>query len=144
MLDKIEFRIAKDLADRHFYPFAQNNYISIFRSFSHFPLNLKDVGITADGTTITYIALVVFRCKEQKKNEFSDFFNSILTKMKNEDAKDINRDITVETFLGCLLYYYHPAQLRNKLSSINIKNFMDEKHIYEYNLKKKTILLYAI
>lgn len=144
MLDKIEFRIAKDLANRHFYPFAQNNYINIFRSFSHFPVNLKDIGLKAEGSTITYMALVVLRCKENHKKDFSDLFNTVFTKIKNEDAKNITRDLTVETFLGCLIYFYHPSQLRSRLSAINIKTFMDPKYEYEYNLKKKTVLLYAI
>jgi len=59
MLDKIEYHIARNLADRHNYPFAQNIYISIFKSFSHFPIKLKDIGIYNEGNTITFMALVV-------------------------------------------------------------------------------------
>ncbi len=144
MLDKIEYRIANRLAERHFYPYGQDNYINIFRKFSHFPLKLEDINLKGEGTTITFIALVIHICFDQKYNEFIDFHKSVQNVLNSQAAKFCTQDITVETLLGCILYYYHPAQIRNRLSTINLTNYFDESHMYEFNFKKETILMYTV
>ncbi len=144
MLDKIEYRIANRLAGRHFYPYGQDNYINIFRKFSHFPLKLSDINLRGEGSTITFIALVIHKCFDQKHEEFIDFYNGVQNVMNEQVAKYCTQDITVETLLGCIIYYYHPAQTRNRLSTINLTIYFDESHMYEFNLKKENILMYTV
>jgi len=145
MLDKIEYHIARNLADRHNYPFAQNIYISIFKSFSHFPIKLKDIGIYNEGNTITFMALVVLKCLGREKNGFLDLYNDILQQLKLNVEQYFPQDIDVETFLGCALYYYHPVNIKNDLSSVDmLEKIFDEKQMYEYEMKKKTILMFTV
>ena len=144
MLDQIEYRIAKRLSEHHLYPYGQDIYISIFRKFSHFPVNLEDLCINGEGKTITFLALVVETCMSNKKEEFIKFYNKILGILKEKSATCIQRSITVETLLGCILYYYHPVSIKNILSSLNVDELFNEKEKYEYELKKKTILIYTI
>jgi hypothetical protein len=144
MLDEIEYRIAAKLAEHHLYPYGREIYINIFRKFSHFPLRLKDLGIKGDGLTITYMAYVILFCLDKKKETFLPFYN----KIQSELAPVINRfypyDISVETLLGCILFYYHPVEVKNVLSSLQVDSIFNEKQQYEYELKKKTLLIHAI
>ena len=144
MLDKLEHKIAKDLADHHFYPFAEHNYLNCFNAFSYFPVNFKDIGINEEGKTVTYLALVVYFCFRNRKSSFEETFQVVLEKLKNLAQPFISQDIMVETFLGCILYYYHPSDLRNKISSINTSKIFNKEQKNEYELKKKTILIYSI
>ena len=80
MLDRLEYKIAKDLADHHFYPFAEHNYLKCFNAFSYFPVNFKDIGINEEGKTITYIALVVYFCFKNRKKSFEETYHSVLEK----------------------------------------------------------------
>ena len=82
MLDKLEYRIAKQLADHHFYPFAEHNYLNIFNAFSYFPINFKDIGINEEGKTVTFLALVVYYCFKNKKNNFNETYKAVLSELK--------------------------------------------------------------
>ena len=144
MLDKLEYKIAKDLADHHFYPFAEHNYLNCFNAFSYFPINFKDIGINGEGKTVTYLALVVYFCFNNRKNSLEETYQVVLEKLKNLAQPFIPQDIVVETFLGCILYYFHPSDLKSKLASIDISKIFDTKQKKEYDLKKKTILIYSV
>ena len=144
MLDKLEYKIAKDLADHHLYPFAEHNYLSCFNAFSYFPVNFKDIGINEEGNTVTYLALVVHYCFKNRKSSFEETYQSILEKLKKEAQPFISQDIVVETFLGCILYFFHPSDLKSKISAINTAKLFNVEQQNEYELKKKTILIYSI
>ena len=144
MLDKLEYRISKELADHHFYPFAEHNYLNMFNAFSYFPIDFKDIGIKEDGKTVTFLALVVYYCIKNRKNNFNETYQFVLKELREIAQPYFPQDIVVETFLGCILYFYHPSDLKNILSSINTAKIFDKNQTYEYNLKKKTILIYAI
>jgi len=144
MLDKLEHKIAKELADHHFYPFAEHNYLNCFNAFSYFPVNFKDIGIKEEGKTVTYLALVVYYCFKNRKSSFEETYNTVLEKLKKEAQPFISQDIVVETFLGSILYYFHPSDLKSKLASINTSKIFNEEQNDEYELKKKTILIYSI
>jgi hypothetical protein len=144
MLDKLEYRIAKELADHHFYPFAEHNYLNIFNAFSYFPINFKDIGINEEGKTVTYLALVVYNCFKNRKNNFNETYQAVLVELKKIAQPHFPQDIVVETFLGCFLYYFHPSDLKSKLSAINTTSIFNKDQQYEFDIKKKTILLYSI
>lgn len=143
MLDQIEKHIARELADYHHYPFAQNIYLDIFRSFSHFPLKLEDIKLDAVGDTITYLALVVKKCFGRKVSSFLHLYQEILEEMLPLSELTI-QDIVVETYLGCILYYYHPIRVRNVLGEFNTAKFFNEKEKHEYKLKRQTILIFMV
>ena len=144
MLDKIEYTIAEKLAEKHLYPYGKEIYVSIFRNFSHFPLNLNELGIEGQGKTITYMALVVNHCFNKEKIEFLSFFKKVLKEIKESSAASLRYNLAVETFLGCILYYYHPVDVKNILSSIDVQHIFNSKERYEFQIKKKTVLLYTI
>jgi hypothetical protein len=144
MLDKIEYKIAENLAEHHLYPYGKEIYVNIFRNFSHFPLNLKDVGMNGTGTTITYMALVIQHCFNKEKIEFISFYKKILQEIKDSSVAQFRYNLPVETFLGCILFYYHPVNVKNVLSSIDVQNIFRSKERYEYEIKKQTVLLYTI
>jgi hypothetical protein len=144
MLDIIEYTIAEDLAEHHHYPYGKEIYVNIFRNFSHFPLNMKDLGILGRGTTITYMALVVRHCFGREKIDFFDFYKNILQELKESLVAKFKYNLAVETFLGCTLYYYHPVDIKNFLSSIQVVDIFSSKERYEFEIKKKTVLLYTI
>ena len=144
MLDKIEYGIARKLSERHHYPYGQEIYMGIFRNFSHFPLKMEDLGIKGEGTTITFLALVILRCFSYPSNNLFELYKSILDELNQSAAPHFPQDITVETFLGCILYFYHPVEIKNILNSIEIEGIFDEKQIYEFELKKQTILMFSI
>jgi hypothetical protein len=144
MLDKIEYKIATDLAEHHLYPYGKEIYVNIFRNFSHFPLKLKDLGINDQGDTITYLAFVVRHCLGKEKIEFLAFYKQVLQELKNSPAAKLRYNLDVETFLGCVLYYFHPVDVKNVLSAIELEHVFRSKERYEYEIKKKTVLLYAI
>ena len=77
MIDKIEKQIAYRLALQHNYPYAQEIYLNIFKKFSHFPLNLSDINIKDEGDTITFLALVVYKCFKLKHMPFLDLYKYI-------------------------------------------------------------------
>ena len=144
MLDKIENTIAENLAERHLYPYGREIYVNIFKHFSHFPLNLKDLELKGEGTTITYMALVIRHCFDKEKIEFITFYKKILQDLKDSSVAKFRYNLAVETFLGCVLYYYHPVNIKNLLSSFQVGDIFNSKERYEFEIKKKTILLYAI
>ncbi|MCK4559862.1 MAG: hypothetical protein KAV45_08775 [Calditrichia bacterium] len=144
MLDKIDYRIARNLAENHHYPYAREIYINIFKNFSHFPLKLQDLGIQDQGTTITYMALVIWRCFDHGKTDFSKFYKKILQELKESPVSKMRYNLAVETYLGCVLYYYHPVNIKNILSTMEVDDIFNDKERYEYEIKKKTVLLYTI
>jgi hypothetical protein len=144
MLDKIEYTIAENLAEHHLYPYGKEIYVNIFRNFSHFPLHLNDLGIKGEGTTITYLALVVRHCLGKQKSEFISFYKNVLHELKESAVVKLKYNLAVETFLGCILYYYHPVDVKNILSSIETQDIFSSKERYEFQIKKKTVLLYTI
>lgn len=144
MLDKIEYRIARNLAENHHYPYAREIYINIFKNFSHFPLVLQDLGIQDQGTTITYMALVIWRCFDHGKTDFSSFYKKILQELKESPVAKMRYNLAVETYLGCVLYYYHPVNIKSILSTMEVDDIFNDKERYEYEIKKKTVLLYTI
>ncbi len=144
MLDKIDYKIAKELSEYHLYPYAQDIYLNIFKHFSHFPLKLKDIGVEGVGTTITFIALVILRCLGNHGNDLLILYEEILGELKKSIAPNFPQNISVETFLGCLLFYYHPADIKNILSTDELDKIFDEKERYEYEIKKKTILMFIV
>ena len=144
MLDKLEYPISKELADHHFYPFAEHNYLNIFNAFSFFPVNFKDIGIEEEGNTVTFLALVVYYCFRNRQDSFTETYEYVLKELKNVAQPYVLQDIVVETFLGCVLYYYHFSDLKNILSSINTSKLFNKKQIYEFEMKKKTILIFAM
>ncbi len=144
MLDKIEYRVAAKLAEYHLYPYGREIYIHIFRKFSHFPLRLEDLGIKGDGLTITFMAYVTLFCFDKNKENFLPFYKRIVSELEPVIHSIFPYNISVETFLGCVLYYYHPVDIKNVLSSIEVNAIFDEKEQYEFQLKKKTLLIHAI
>ena len=144
MLDKIEYRIAKKLAERHHYPYGLEIYINILKKFSHFPLLLGDLDIKVQGTTITYMALVIFHCFDHKKTDFPDLYKKMLQKFKESPIAKMRYNLAVETYLACVLYYYHPVNIKNILSSVQVDDIFNDKERYEYEIKKKTVLLYTV
>ena len=144
MLDQIESTIALKLADRHLYPYASNIYTNIFRAFSHFPLSLEDLEINDSGKTITYLALVIKTCQENHSTSFMELFDYILILMAEKAEPYLIQNLKVETFLGCVLYFYHPSQIKNALQSIGVEKIFSSEEMSEYKLKKETILIYAI
>ena len=144
MLDQIEYRIANDLAEHHFYPYGREIYIDIFKNFSHFPFRLKDLGMTEEGKTITYMALVVLSCFHKEKNDFISFYKKILNELKESPVSKFRYNLAVETYLGCLLYYYHPVEIKNILSAVQVDDIFNDKERYEFEIKKKTVLIYTI
>ena len=143
MIDQIEDVIARKLADRHHYPFAQNIYHDIFKTFSHFPLKLEDVGVKGPGKTITFLALVVHSCLNNRIKNFNDLYEKCLQELKIIAQDLFPQDITVEVFLGCILYYYHPVDIRSVICEIEAKDRFTTRQEYEFDLKKKTILINA-
>ena len=144
MLDQIEYRIANNLAEHHFYPYGQEIYINIFKKFSHFPFRLKDLDMKGEGKTITYMAFVILHCFEHEKTDFLEFYKKILNELKNSPVAKLRHNLAVETYLSCLLYYYHPIDIKNILSAIQVDDIFNDKERYEYEIKKKTILLYTV
>ena len=144
MLDQIEDRIAKDLAEHHHYPFGREIYIDIFKNFSHFPISLQDLNIKDQGTTITYLALVILHCFDHERTEFLSFYKKILKELKESPVAKIRYNLAVETYLGCVLYHYHPVDIKNILSAVQVDDIFNDKERYEYEIKKKTVLLYTI
>jgi hypothetical protein len=144
MLDQIEERIARGLSEQHFYPYAQNIYLDIFKAFSFFPLKLNDVGIEGEGQTITFLALVILKCREKRVTDFYELFHMVRDELNKDIAKYYPLEITVETFLGTVLYYYHPVDIRNVLLTLETDEIFNDKQRYEYDLKKKTLLIFAV
>ncbi len=144
MLDKIDYKIAKELSEYHMYPYSQDIYLNIFKHFSHFPLKLRDIGIEGEGTTITFMALVILRCLNNHGNDLPEQYEKILREFKLSVAPYFPQNISVEIFLGCLLFYYHPVDVKNTLSTVEADKIFDKNEQYEYELKKKTILMFVV
>lgn len=144
MLDQIEYRIAKKLAEHHFYPYGREIYINIFKNFSHFPLKLKKLDIKEEGTTITFMALVILKCFDHVKTDFPGFYKKVLLELKESPAAKLRYNLAVETYLGCILFYYHPVDIKNILSAVQVDDIFNDKERYEYEIKKKTVLLYTV
>jgi len=144
MLDTIEYSIAKKLAEHHLYPYGREIYVNIFKKFSHFPLNLKDLGIEDQGMTITFMSLVILHCFDHKKTDFPVFYKKILQELEDSPVAKMRYNLGVETYLGCVLYYYHPVDIKNILSAVQVDDIFNDKERYEYEIKKKTVLLYTI
>ena len=144
MLDQIEYRISARLSEHHLYPYGRDIYINIFRNFSHFPIRLEDLSIKGEGETITFLAYVVLACLEHKRDKFLLFYRRLLGELQPKVAPYFPYNISVETFLGCILYAYHPVEIRSVFSSIDVDEFFNEKEKYEYELKKNTVLIHAL
>lgn len=146
MLDQIDYQIAEELAEHHNYPYAQNIYSDIFKAFSYFPISLSKVDIEAEGESIVFIALVIREClnRHGSNEEFEMLFRKIFSELKYKAAEYMPQDITVETFLGCALYYFHPLDLRSSLFTINLGKFFNDKQLHEYEIKKRTVLLFVV
>jgi hypothetical protein len=144
MLDLIEYRIAANLSERHLYPYSRDIYINIFRHFSHFPIRLADLGVRGDGQTITFLAYVVMICLERKPKQFLSSYQDLVNDLQLKVKPFFPFPIAVETFLGCMLYFHHPVDIRNALSSFDTATLFNAKEKYEYDLKKNTILIHAI
>lgn len=144
MLDQIESEIARKLADRHLYPYAVNIYLEVFSAFSHFPLRLDDMEMEASGETVTFLALVVKTCQENHNSSFMELFERVFVLMSEKARPFLIQKLRVETFLGCVLYFYHPSQIKNALQSIGVEQIFNEEEMYEYNFKKQTMLMNAI
>jgi len=144
MLDQIENTVARNLAEHHLYPFGREIYMNIFKKFSHFPILLEELNINGPGISIAYLALVVLRCFDQDKSDFLILYKNILQELKESPVAKIRYNLAVETYLGCVLYYYHPIDVKNILSSMDVKEIFNDKERYEYEIKKKTVLLFTI
>ena len=144
MLDKIENRIAAKLSEHHLYPYGRDIYINIFRHFSHFPIRLKDLAIDGEGKTITFLAYVVLVSLQHKRNTFLPLYKRVLSELQPKVTPYFPYNISVETYLGCILYRYHPVEIRSAFSSLDVTEVFNDKEIYEYELKKNTILIHAI
>ena len=144
MIDILDNEIAQRLAEKHNYPYAKDIYLNIFKKFSHFPIYLNELEIEQKGNTVSFIALVVLSCFSQKKTRNSDMYITILEQLKETVQPIFPQDITVETYLGVVLYLHNPINIRNELTRVDTNILFDSKQKYEYELKKKTILLYAL
>ncbi len=144
MLDQIEHHIANRLSQKHNYPFAQNIYIDIFRSFSHFPIPMAEVGIKGPGETITYLALVVQKCFDLDGSSLIELYEKALAELRPRVEYLFPQDCSVETLLGSALYLCHPSSIKNDLSHRDIPGLFSEKQLYEFELKKKTIAIYIL
>ena len=89
MLDQIEHKVARNLAEYHLYPFGREIYMNIFNKFSHFPILLKDLNIVGPGISIAYIALVVLRCFEHEKSNLMKLYKKILQEVKDSPVAKI-------------------------------------------------------
>ena len=141
MLDLAEQRIAHLLAEHQHYPYGTEVYLNVFRHFSHFPIDLKHFNTGLPGETVTYMALVVYECLNQKATNFLDLYETVLRKFNRLAADHLPQDITVETFLGCILFYYHSTNIRTALLTMDVNPILEPKFLYEYELKKRTILI---
>jgi len=144
MLDQSEKHIAHLLAEHHHYPYGNEVYLNIFRHFSHFPLKLKYITTDLQGETITYLALVVYECLNHRATNFLDLYETVLQKFKRIASDHLPQDITVETFLGCILFYYHSTNIRTALMTMDVNPILPPEDIYEYELKKRTILIHVV
>ena len=144
MLDKIEYRIAAQLADHHLYPYGRDIYINIFRHFSHFPIRMKDLDIGGEGETITFLAYVVLFSLQHKNDGLLPFYKQVLEEIRVKVASFFPFNITVETLLGCILFQCHPVEIRSVFSSLDVDPFFNDREKYEYELKRNTILIHAI
>jgi len=145
MLDIADEKIAQKLANRYLYPFALNIYHDIFKAYSHFPLQISKIDLNLSGKTVTYISWVVYECFNHNCDDFLSLFYTVRDIMTEKAKPFLFQDVTVETFLGCLLYYYHPTDIRSALSSYSVgKLNFSEKERYEFEIKKKTLLLFAL
>lgn len=144
MIDLMDFRVAHALSEHHLYPFAENIYVKIFRSFSHFPLPLSDLKLEGEGHTITLIALVVLNSLKLHCSSFSELYPKMLGWTKEEAQPIFPQDTTVETCIGCMLYLYHPADLHDAMAMFDPENIFNQKQMYEYEFKKKTVLMNAV
>ena len=144
MLDRIEYRIAEKLSENHLYPYGREIYINIFRHFSHFPIQMADLGVKGPGETITFLAYVVFLCLKRKNDGIIPFYRQMLKEIRPNVSACFPFNITVETFLGCILYRYHPIELRSIFSTLDVNQLFTTKEKYEYELKKNTILIHVV
>jgi hypothetical protein len=97
--------------------------------------------MTGPGNTITYMAYVVHNCFETEGNSLIELFQNVLEELKPSIQPIYAQDCTVETFLGTSLYYCHPSSIKNDLCHRGINDLFNEKQMYEFQLKKKTISL---
>ena len=144
MLDVSESRIARMLAEHHYYPYGADVYLNIFRHFSHFPLELACIDTDLEGETVTYLALVVYECLNRNPINFIDLYESVLKKFKKLAEPHLPQDVTVETFLGCILYYYHATNVRSALMTMDVNLILKPEYLYEYEMKKRTVLIHLI
>ena len=96
------------------------------------------------GLFAIFLALVVLTCFQQKKSDFLDLYKNVLHTLKESAVVRLRYNLSVETYLGCVLYYYHPVNIKNILTAVEVDDIFNEKEKYEYEIKKKTVLLYII
>jgi len=144
MIDQADLQVAHQLAERHMYPYAKDIYQSIFKRFSHFPVSLKDVNVKISGTTITVIAWAVLLSFQTRHSDFAELNERVNTALKEKIPPYFPQDPTIDILFGCLLYYYHPSQVRNALSMLDIHHLLDSQQRYEFQLKKRTLYIYII
>jgi hypothetical protein len=144
MIDELDNQIAQRLTEKHNYPYAKNIYVNIFKKFSHFPIKLSDLNLVGAGNTISFIALVVLRCFNYGSARDSNLYENILKQLKEQVQPLFPQDITVETYLGTILFLHNPINIKNELTRVDTNKLFDSNQKYEYELKKKTILLYAL
>jgi len=68
----------------------------------------------------------------------------MLEKIQEKVAACFPFNTSVEILLGCILYQYHPIQLKTIFYSFNVDQLFNAKEKYEYELKKNTILIHTV
>jgi hypothetical protein len=144
MLDQADQDVARQLAERHLYPYARDIYQSVFKRFSHFPIGLKDINIKAAGKTITVMAWAVRVSFQTQHANFNELFERVYAGLKEKIPPYFPQDPVIDILIGCILYYYHPSHVRNALSMLPIDKMLDSHQRYEFQLKKGTLYIHVI
>jgi hypothetical protein len=144
MIDQADQEIARQLAEHHMYPYAKDIYQAIFKSFSHFPISKKDIDLRIAGETITVMAWAALLSFQTDHTDFEDLHRRINAAIKEKIPPYFPQDPMIDILFGCLLYQYHPSQVRNALSILNIHEILDSQQRYEFELKKRTLYIHIL
>ena len=144
MIDQMDKTVARQLAERHLYPYSQNIYQSIFKYFSHFPVDLQDINIKGQGVSITVMAWSILSALQMRFRPFEILNTEIYAHIRSNIPAYFPQDPIIDVFFGSILFQYHPAQVKNALSLINAENRFDSRQLYEYELKKRTLFIYIV
>ena len=142
MIDQADLEVARQLAERHMYPYAKDIYQSIFKRFSHFPVGLKDIQLKISGAMITVIAWAALLSFRTKYSDFEELNDRVHTAIKEKIPPYFPQNPIIDILFGCMLYYYHASQGRNALSMLDINKMFDSQQRYEFQLKKRTLYIY--